>query len=92
MATGSSGPQWEVKLSEVLDRAGERSLQSVSSKASTLVIPADRLWDLYQQAVSEAQEARERAAQLETEVRMLREELRRERAERDRIVLLPQQQ
>ena len=78
MADGPFGPQREVILREVLQRAQSSPARGAGKNASpSLAIPVEQLWAMYQQAGQEAQEARERAAKLEGEVEVLREQLRR---------------
>ncbi len=54
-------------------------------ESTELSLPAEKLWELLQEAAFAAQEARERAARAEGEAVVLRRELERERAERERL-------
>ncbi|MDP9326790.1 MAG: hypothetical protein M3P10_01135 [Actinomycetota bacterium] len=86
---GEFGPERRVRLAEVLKLAAESPARITradkASESSTLAIPAERLWAMYQEAGHEAQQARERAAKAEAQAELLRAELERERAERERL-------
>jgi lambda repressor-like predicted transcriptional regulator len=86
---GEFGPERRVRLAEILERAAESPARAPrtpkADKSTTLAIPAERLWAMYQEAGHEAQQARERAAAAEAEAQLLRNELERERSERERL-------